>query len=77
VLLKVVDDPRFIEKQTYPSLVELHYFVYLRRNPDDPPDGNLNGYNFWIQDLERNHDPSKISRAFKIAGEYVDAKKTE
>lgn len=70
VLLKIIDDPRFVEKENYRSLVLLHYFGYLRRNPDDPPDGNLGGFNFWLQDLERNKMPAKLSTAFKLTGEY-------
>ena len=70
VLLKLVDDPRFVEKEQYRSLLTLHYFGYLRRNPDDPPDNDLRGYNFWLQDLERHHDAAKLSAAFKLTGEY-------
>ncbi len=70
VLMKIVDDQRFVEKENYRSLVLLHYFGYLRRNPDDPPDGDLRGFNFWLQDLERNKAPEKLPTAFKLAGEY-------
>jgi hypothetical protein len=34
-----------------PAYVLMQYFGYLRRNPDDAPDGNLNGYNFWLNEL--------------------------
>ena len=70
VLLKIADDPRLIEKEQYRSLLALHYFGYLRRNPDDPPDGDLRGFNFWLQSLERHHDASRLSTAFKVTGEY-------
>lgn len=70
VLLKIVDDPRLIEKEKYRSLLLLHYFGYLRRNPDDPPDGDLRGFNFWLQDLERHHDARDLSNAFRVTGEY-------
>ena len=75
VLRKIVDDPRFVEKEQYRSLLALHYFGYLRRNPDDPPDGDLRGYNFWLQDLERHHDAAKLSTAFKLTGEYLQFEK--
>jgi len=71
VLLKIVDEKRLTEKEAYPSLVVLHYFAYLGRNPDDPPDGDMRGFNFWVGDLERNHDPSKIAIAFQKSGEYL------
>jgi hypothetical protein len=70
VLLEIVDDPKLIEKEQYRSLLALHYFGYLRRNPDDPPDGDLRGFNFWLQTLERNHDTRALSTAFKVTGEY-------
>ena len=34
-----------------PAYVLMQYFGYLRRNPDDAPDGNLNGFNFWLNQL--------------------------
>ena len=69
-LLKIVDHPRFIEKENNRSLVLLHYFGYLRRNPDDPPDGDLRGFYFWLDDLNRNHSPDKLASAFRLTGEY-------
>jgi hypothetical protein len=70
VLLKIVEDPRFIDKEQNRSLVALHYFGYLRRNPDDSPDGDLRGFNFWVGELERQHDASKIAAAFRESDEY-------
>jgi hypothetical protein len=70
VLMRILEHPQFLEKEQYRSLVALYYFGYLRRNPDDPPDGDLRGFEFWLQDLERHHDPSKLSSAFKVTGEY-------
>ena len=70
VLLKILDDPRLIQKEQNRSLVALHYFAYLRRNPDDPPDGDLRGFNFWVSDQERKSDVPKLSSAFRAAFEY-------
>ncbi len=71
VLLKIVQDPKFIEQEKYRSLLLLHYFGYLRRNPDDPPDRDLTGFNFWL----RSADPAKLSVAFKESPEYQDFKR--
>jgi hypothetical protein len=71
VLLKIVRDPRFVEKEKNRSLLLLHYFGYLRRNPDDPPDKDFTGFNFWL----RNGAPEKFSRAFRNSPEYHDVKK--
>ncbi len=53
----------------------LHYFGYLRRNPDDPPDNDLRGMHYWIQVLQRDNDPDKLSRAFNETGEYQQFKR--
>jgi hypothetical protein len=75
ILMKIVDDPRFVEKEQYRSLLALHYFGYLRRNPDDPPDGDMRGFDFWLQILERHHDVGRLSLAFKVTGEYQQFEK--
>ena len=33
------------------AFVLMQYFGYLRRNPNDAPDFNYNGYNFWLNKL--------------------------
>jgi hypothetical protein len=71
VLLKIVQDPRFIEQEKYRSLLLLHYFGYLRRNPEDPPDRDLSGFNFWLH----HGDPTRLSAAFKDSPEYQDYKR--
>ena len=71
ILLKVVDDSRFVEKEMYRSMVFLHYFGYLRRNPGDAPDHDLSGFDFWLQTLEQHHDVSRLAAAFKQSGEYL------
>jgi hypothetical protein len=69
-LLRVADDPRFAEREKHRSLVLLHFFGYLRRNPDDPPDGNLNGMLHWIGDLDQTGDTSRLTPAFASSLEY-------
>ena len=68
-LLRIVENPSFVSREEIRSLVVLHYFGYLRRNPDDPPDRNLEGMLFWIREIERTQDRAKISRAFIESGE--------
>ena len=69
-LLKIANDERFVEKENDRSLLLLHYFGYLRRNPGDPPDSDLRGFNFWLRELAQHHDAGKISSAFKSSIEY-------
>jgi hypothetical protein len=69
VLLKIARQPKFVEQEDNRSVVLLYYFAFLRRNPDDAPDRNLDGFNFWLHELER-HGPAKLVDAFKASGEY-------
>jgi hypothetical protein len=75
VLLAIVNSRDFLEKEDKRSLVLLHYFGYLHRNPDDHPDNNLNGFNFWLKEVEESGDISRLPRAFMASGEYKDRKK--
>jgi len=74
VLLAVVNNHDFAEKEEKRSLVLLHYFGYLHRNPDDPPDKSMDGFNFWLRELEISQDLGRLSRGFMASGEYVDRK---
>ncbi len=74
-LIEMVNDPQFAEREKNRAVVLLHYFGYLRRNPDDPPDNDLRGMLYWIQVLQRNYDPDKLSRAFNETGEYQQFKR--
>ncbi|MET0650069.1 MAG: Calx-beta domain-containing protein, partial [Pyrinomonadaceae bacterium] len=44
-----------------PSFVLMQYYGYLRRNPDDAPDNNFSGYDFWLAKMD----------GFSVAGENV------
>lgn len=70
-LLKVASNETFINNERKRALVLMHYFGYLRRNPDDAPDSNLDGFNFWIAELEK-HGRERLAQAFALAGEYRD-----
>lgn len=53
------------------AYVLMQYFGYLRRNPDDAPDNDLSGYNFWLGQLD-NHikTPFDMVNAFISSIEY-------
>lgn len=70
VLLKVIDDPQFVERERYRSLVLLHYFGYLRRDPGSAPDKNMDGFKYWLNELERFGDTARLTAAFAASGEY-------
>jgi hypothetical protein len=77
VLLAIVNNQNFVEKEDKPSLVLLHYFGYLRRNPEDPPDRNLDGFNYWLREVEVSGDTRRLPRAFMASGEYDHLKRDE
>jgi hypothetical protein len=46
---------------------------YLRRNPHDAPDGNFNGYNFWLNKLnafDGDFVQAEMVKAFLSSSEY-------
>jgi hypothetical protein len=69
-LLKVAADPRLAERGRHRALLLLHYFAFLHRNPDDPPDHDLEGFNFWLANFERTNDIDKLALAFRDSFEY-------
>ena len=74
VLLRIIANRRFIEKENARSLVLLNYFAYLHRNPDDLPDRDLSGFNFWIKEFARQPDAGRLSSAFQDSIEYRRSK---
>jgi len=72
-LRKVADDPDFKARETSPAFVEMQYFGYLRRNPDNPPDSDFSGYNFWLAKLNSfggDFRKAELVKAFIISIEY-------
>lgn len=73
VLRSVVEDQDFINKEFNRAFVLMEYFGYLRRNPDDPPDNNLDGLNFWLtklNDFNGNLIQAEMVKAFISSIEY-------
>ena len=75
VLSKVADNAEFKSRERNPAFVLMQYFGYLHRNPDEGPDSDLSGFNFWLKKLEDNggdFHKAEMVRAFIEAGEYRD-----
>ena len=70
VLLGIVEDKTFYTREYNNAFVLMHFFGYLRRNPDDAPDYDLKGFNFWRDRLNSWGDYRTISRAFMESDEY-------
>ena len=55
------------------AFVLMQYFGYLRRNPNDAPDSNFDGYNFWLTKLnsfDGNFINAEMVKAFILSAEY-------
>jgi hypothetical protein len=70
LLRRIASDGRLYAGEYNAAYVLCHYFSYLRRNPDDAPDHDLAGYNFWRAQLDRTGDYRGVTRAFIEADEY-------
>jgi hypothetical protein len=69
----VVEDTDFNRREFNRAFVLMEYFGYLRRNPDDTPDTDFSGYNFWLNKLNQfngNFINADMVKAFIESGEY-------
>jgi hypothetical protein len=73
-LLRIVEDKSFYAREYRNAYVLTHFFGYLRRNPDDAPDFDLKGFNFWRDRLNSWGDYRSISMAFIESDEYRNMK---
>ncbi|HEU4597021.1 MAG TPA: DUF4214 domain-containing protein, partial [Pyrinomonadaceae bacterium] len=73
VLLKVAESAGVSAGSSNEAFVLMQYFGYLRRNPDDPPDTGMGGFNFWLSKLEQfggDFHQAEMVKAFLSANEY-------
>jgi hypothetical protein len=73
VLRAVVDDADFTSAHFNRAFVLMQYFGYLRRNPNDAPDNNFDGYKFWLAKLDQfngNFIDAEMVKAFISSNEY-------
>jgi len=45
----------------------MQYYGYLRRNPDDAPDNNFSGYDFWLNKMNGFSRPGENVRDERVA----------
>jgi len=73
VLRAVAEDSDLRSAEFNKAFVLMQYFGYLRRNPDDAPDTNFDGYNFWLGKLNQfngNFINAEMVKAFILSTEY-------
>jgi cytochrome c peroxidase len=69
----VAENTTFASQEFNRAFVLMQYFGYLRRNPNDAPDGNFDGYNFWLTKLNQfngNYIQAEMVKAFLSSIEY-------
>lgn len=72
-LRHVAESQPFTQRQLNPAFVLMQYFGYLQRNPGDPPNTNLDGYNFWLNKLDEfggDFRRAEMVKSFLVSGEY-------
>ncbi|HEX8337943.1 MAG TPA: Calx-beta domain-containing protein, partial [Pyrinomonadaceae bacterium] len=73
VLRDVTENAEFRRRQLSKAFVLMQYFGYLRRAPNELPDTNFNGYNFWLGKLNEfggNYIAAEMVKAFINSDEY-------
>ncbi len=73
VLRAVAEEQTLKDDEFRKAFVLMQYFGYLRRNPDDPPDTNFDGWQFWLNKLNQfngNFIQAEMVKAFIESIEY-------
>ncbi len=73
VLRSVAEDTDLKNAEFNKAFVLMQYFGYLRRNPNDAPDSDFSGYNFWLGKLNQfngNFVNAEMVKAFITSIEY-------
>jgi hypothetical protein len=73
VLRAVAEDSDLFNAETNRAFVLAQFFGYLRRNPNDSPDADYTGYDFWLGKLNQfngNFVNAEMVKAFILSGEY-------
>jgi hypothetical protein len=71
VLRAVAQDADLETAEFKRAFVLAQYFGYMRRNPNDTPDSDYTGYDFWLTKLNKfgNFVDAEMVKAFILSGE--------
>jgi uncharacterized delta-60 repeat protein len=73
VLRAIAEHPNLVNAETNRAFVLMQYFGYLRRNPNDSPDTDYTGYDFWLTKLNQfngDYSGAEMVKAFIASSEY-------
>ncbi|HEY6806769.1 MAG TPA: M12 family metallo-peptidase [Pyrinomonadaceae bacterium] len=72
-LRAVAEDADLRNAEFNKAFVLMQYFGYLRRSPNELPDSDYSGFNFWLGKLDQfngNYVEAEMIKAFITSGEY-------
>jgi hypothetical protein len=72
-LRQVAEDQDLYNAESNRAFVLAQYFGYLRRNPNDSPDADYTGYEFWLTKLDQfngDYIGAEMVKAFISSSEY-------
>jgi len=73
VVRDIAEHPALAKAETNRAFVLMQFFGYLRRNPNDVPDKDYTGYDFWLSKLNQfngNFQAAEMVKAFIGSPEY-------
>jgi hypothetical protein len=72
-LRQLAEDPDLFSAESNRAFVVTQFFGYLRRNPNDLPDTDYTGYDFWLSKLNQfngDYIAAEMVKAFIASSEY-------
>jgi hypothetical protein len=72
-LRRIAEDSKLAQQEFNKAFVLMQYFGYLRRSPNEVPDANYAGYNFWLgklNEFDGNFVKAEMVKAFIVSDEY-------
>jgi hypothetical protein len=73
VLRQIAEHQNLVNSESNKAFVLMQFFGYLRRNPNDAPDTDYTGYDFWLSKLNQfngNFQNADMVKAFIVSAEY-------
>jgi hypothetical protein len=73
VLRAIAEHPALMAAESNRAFVLMQYFGFMRRNPNDLPDADYTGYDFWLTKLDQfdgNFVNADMVRGFITSSEY-------
>ena len=73
VLRQIAEHQNLANAEINRAFVLMQYFGYLRRNPNDTPDSDYTGYDFWLIKLNQfngDYIGAEMVKAFLTSTEY-------